>query len=271
MRLLTIAAAALAALLLTIALANAQEPTETQTATHLEPGINLVGWTGEPISTSQLFDEIPQLESIWAWDAELDDWIVAGRDAPEGLGWLWRVGPGMGLRLVLGGEGPFLWERSTEPTRGLVELRTGWNLVAWSGADGAPIEQVAKGIGWSLRELRHWSAANQHWTTWTSPERSTQLIATSATDQAATDEEAEPVTVRRGEALWVNTARSVNWLQPTDILPRLVFPGGASDELQARVREDLEAVLAFYGQQYGIQADPTDLTVYVAKDVEALI
>ncbi len=270
MRLLTLAAAMLAALLLTIALANAQEPPEPQTATRLEPGINLVGWVGEPTSTSQLFDEIPQLESIWAWDAELDDWIVAGRDAPEWVGGLGRVRAGTGLRLVLGGEESFLWQRSTEPTSGLVELRTGWNLVAWSGADGAPIEQVAKGIGWSLRELRRWNAANQHWTTWISPERSTQLIATSAADRGATDEETEPVTVRRGEALWVNTARSVNWLQPTDILPRLVFPGGASDELQARVREDLEAVLAFFGQQYGIQADP-GFTVYVAKDVDALI
>ena len=270
MRLLILAAASLAALLLTIALANAQGPPESQTATRLEPGLNLVGWVGETTSASQLFREIPQLESIWAWDAELDGWVVAGRNSPEWLGGLGRVTAGMGLRLVLGGEEPFLWQRSTEPTRGLVELRTGWNLVAWSGADGAPLEQVAKGIGWSLRELRRWDAASQQWTTWTSPERSARLIATSATDQGATDEEAEPATVRRGEALWVNTARSVNWLQPTDILPRLVFPGGASDELQTRVREDLESVLAFYGQQYGIQADP-NFTVYVAKDVEALI
>ena len=270
MHLLTLAAAALAALLLTVALASAQEPPESQTATHLEPGLNLVGWVGESASVSQLFREIPQLESIWAWDAELDDWIVAGRGAPEWLGGLGWVTAGMGLRLVLGGEESFLWERSTQPTRGLVKLRTGWNLVAWSGADGAPIEQVAKGIGWSLRELRRWNAANQQWTTWTSPERSAQLIATSATDQTATGEEAEHTTVRRGEALWVNAARSVNWLQPTDILPRLVFPGGASDELQARVREDLESVLTFYGQQYGIQAD-LDFTIYVAKDVDALI
>ena len=257
-------------LTLTIALVSAQEPPESQTATRLEPGLNLIGWVGEPASVSQLFNEIPQLEAVWAWDAELDDWIVAGRATPEWLGGLGRVTAGMGLRLVLGGEEPFLWQRSTEPTRGLVELRTGWNLVAWSGADRAPIEQVAKGIGWSLRELRRWNAANQQWEIWTSPERSTQLIATKATDQATTDEEAEPVTVRRGEALWINTARSVNWLQPTDILPRLVFPGGASDALQARVREDLESVLAFYGQQYGIQADP-NFTIYVAKDVDALI
>ena len=77
-------------------------------------------------------------------------------------------------------------------------------------------------------------------------------------------------TIRRGEALWINVARAVNWLQPTDILPRLIFPGGASGELQTRVRQDLEATLAFFRTQYGIQADP-DFTVYIPKDVEALI
>ena len=77
-------------------------------------------------------------------------------------------------------------------------------------------------------------------------------------------------TIRRGEALWINVARAVNWLQPTDILPRLVFPGGASGELQTRVRQDLESTLAFFRTQYGIQAEP-DFTVYVPENVDALI
>ena len=266
---LTIAAALIIALalLLTWSTANAQEPPET--GTRLEPGLNLVGWVAEPTPVSQLFREIPQLESIWAWDAELRDWIVAGRGAPEWLGGLGRVWAGMGLRLVLGGEEPFVWRRSTEPTRGLVKLRTGWNLVAWSGADQTPIDAALKGIGWSLRTVRRWDAATQQWTTWTSPERTAQLIAAGSADQEA-DDNSEMPAIRRGEALWIEVARAVNWLQPTDILPRLVFPGGASDELQARVREDLEAVLSFYRTQYGIQVAP-DFAVYVTKDVDALI
>ena len=252
---------------LAIDLARAQSPT-AETGTTLRPGVNLVGWTAEPTPVSQLFREIPQLESIWAWDAELRDWIVAGRGAPEWLGGLGRVWPGMGLRLVLGGDQPYLWQRSTEPTRGLVKLRTGWNLVAWSGADQTPINDAVKGIGWSLRTVRRWNPATQQWTSWTSPERTAQLIAAGSADQGADD---SPMPgIRRGEALWIEVARAVNWLQPTGILPRLVFPGGASQQLQARVREDLESVLAFYRTQYGIQADP-DFTVYVAKDVDALI
>ena len=263
-------ATALAALLLSAGLAGAQDPPETATVTRLEPGLNLVGWVGETTPVSQLFREIPRLEAIWAWDAELRDWIVAAPGAPEWLGGLGRVTAGMGLRMQLGGDQPYLWRRSTEPTRGLVKLRTGWNLVAWSGADGAAIGDVVKGIGWSLRTVRRWDAANQQWVTWTSPERSAQVLANTGADQGRGDEEAEAVSIRRGEAFWIEVARAVNWLQPTEILPRLVFPGGASTALQARVREDLQAVLSFYRDQYGIQADP-DFTVYVAKDVDALI
>ena len=251
---------------LALNLARAQDPT-TETGTTLHPGLNLVGWTAEPTPTAQLFDEIPQLEAVWAWDAELDDWITAARGAPEWLGGLGRLTPGMGLRMQLSGDQPFNWQRSTEPTRGLVELRAGWNLVAWSGADETPIDDALKGIGWSLRNVHRWNPITQQWSAWTSPERTAQLIVADNTDQEA---DSEIPTIRRGEALWINVARAVNWLQPTDILPRLVFPGGASDKLQARAREDLEAVLNFYRTQYGIQAD-LDFTIYAAKDVDALL
>ena len=269
---------ALAALLLPTTFANAQDPPET--ATTLHPGLNLVGWTAEPTPVAQLFREIPQLKAVWAWDAELDDWIVAARGAPEWLGGLGRLTPGMGLRMQLSGDQPFAWQRSTQPTRGLVKLRTGWNLVAWSGADQTPIDDALKGIGWSLRNVHRWNPITQQWSTWTSPERTAQLIAADNTDQSATDnqteavangdDEAETPTIRRGEALWINVARAVNWLQPTDILPRLIFPGGASDKVQTVVREDLEAVLAFFRTQYGIQADP-DFTIYIPKDADAHI
>ena len=255
--------AVLAALLLCAGLAAAQEPDEAEGGTRLEPGVNLVGWVGEATYVSQLFREIPRLEAIWAWDAELRDWVVAALGAPEWLGGLGRVTAGMGLRMQLGGDQPYLWQRSTEPTRGLVKLRTGWNLVAWSGAGGAAIGDVVKGIGWSLRTVRRWDAANQQWGTWTSPERSAQVIANTGADT-------EIPGIRRGEALWIEVARAVNWLQPTDILPRLVFPGGASQQLQARVREDLRATLSFFRDQYGIQAE-ADFTIYAAKDADALI
>ena len=261
-----LAVLALIGLALALDPARAQDPPETTT---LHPGVNLVVWTAELTPAVLLFHQIPQLEAIWAWDAVLGNWKVAARDAPELLGGLGLLTPGMGLRMQLGGDEPFVWQRSTEPTRGLVKLRAGWNLVAWSGADQTPIDDALKGIGWSLRNVHRWNPVTQQWNTWISPERTAQLIAADNTDQETNDDTEMP-TIRRGEALWINVARAVNWLQPTDILPRLVFPGGASQHLQTRVHEDLEAVLAFYRDQYGIQADP-DFTIYIAGDVDALL
>ena len=244
-----------AAMWLSIGPARAEEPSGGDGAgTALHPGVNLVGWVGEATSVSQIFREIPQLESVWAWDSQLDKWLVAGRDTPPGLGSLRLLTAGMGLRLHIGGEQPVVWRRSIEPTRGLVRLWTGWNLVAWSGPDGAPLEQVAKGIGWSLRSVQRWDAANQQWMAWTSPERSAQLIAASGSDPKAG--------MQRGEALWVEVARAVNWPQPTGVMPRIEFQDGVSEEVRTRVRQDLQAALSYFGEQYGIQADPS-LHVFV--------
>jgi len=286
-----IVAAFAAFLLLTIALASAQEPPRlhfsdpgpgepvifegpagaSQMATMvLEPGSNFIGWVGEAIPVSRLFDEIPRLNAVWAWDARVDKWIAARRGVPDRLSRLGWVTSGMGLQLQISGSEPFVWWRSAAPARGLVRLRAGWNLVAWSGLDGMAIEDVAKGIGWSLREIWLWDSLNQQWKMWLSPPRSAQIAGPYSDGGQFGAAPPRSSSVWRGEALWINVSRAVNWLQPTGILPRLVFPGGASERLQQEVRGDLEAALAFFADRYGIQADP-DFTVYVAKDVEALI
>ncbi len=282
--------AILVALLFTGALATAQVPAERldfgcpmptssaeplragETETWLNPGLNLVGWVGDTVPVSKIFTEIAVVDTIWAWDSRLGEWVGAFRDMPPRLtGHLTHVAPGMGLQMQICGGLSVSWRRSAEPVSGVVRLRTGWNLVAWSGPSGTPIEDAVKGIGWSLRSVRRWDSAQQRWFTWTSPERSAQIIPADASDR---DPSAGAAVLRRGvqrgEALWINVSRAVNWLQPTGVLPRLVFAGGASPDLQARVRADLQDTLSFFRDQYGIQADP-DFTIYVAKDVDALL
>ena len=238
-------------------LANAQGPGDSQaeTSTRLVPGVNFVGWVGETTPVSQLFREIPSLEAVWAWDSELRVWIVAGRDAPESLGGLERVRPGMGLRLQLGGEDGFVWRRSTAPTRGLVPLRAGWNLVAWSGPDHAPMQQLADGIGWSLVSIRRWSAADQRYTAWR---------------RAAGGGGPATLGVRRGEALWVEVSRSVNWLQPAGIVPRLVFPGGAEADVRRAAESLVVSLLAYFRDAFGIEADGSSYEIWMPSSGEAL-
>ena len=49
-------------------------PDETAEAgtitTVLQPGWNMVGWIGPETATSELFEEIPTLQRVSAWDAE---------------------------------------------------------------------------------------------------------------------------------------------------------------------------------------------------------
>ena len=280
-----IVGAVLAVLLCTGALATAQVPAERldfgcptpsssaeapragEMDTWLNPGLNLVGWIGDTVPVSKIFAEIAVVDTVWAWDSELREWVGALRDAPGQASHLMHVAPGMGLQVQICGGLSVPWRRSVEPAGGLVRLRTGWNLVAWSGPSGTPVEDAVKGIGWSLRSVRRWDSAQQRWFTWTSPERSAQLITADGSDRGVP---AGAASLRRGEALWINVSRAVNWLQPTGVLPRLVFAGGASPELQARVRADLQDTLGFFHDQYGIQANP-NFTIYVAKDAEALL
>ena len=144
-------------------------------------------------------------------------WQVAARDVPSSLWTLYRLVPGTGLRLLIRGDSPVRWERSLTPARGKVELQPGDNFVAWAGRDGWDVNQLAKGIGRQLREIHR------------------RNTGTGGLDRIwPVAEGAEAATVARGEALWVKMPRSIVWLQPTDVMPRLVFPRRSAGERTSR-------------------------------------
>ena len=250
--------AALAALLIPLA-ASAQEPRvmafeqpASGTIT-LQPGVNEVGWLAESADPQDLFDEIPQLETIWTWHTLDQRWQAAARDVPSNLWTLYRLVPGMGLRLQIASNEPINWQRSLVPASGKVELQPGNNFVAWAGRDGWDINQLAKGIGRQLQEIySHNPDTGEHDAIW------------------PVAEGAEPTTVTRGAALWIKMPRSIVWLQPTDILPRLVFPGGAPANVQAAATRDLRNTLDYFATEYGIQADFAEFSMYIPADADAL-
>ena len=219
----------------------------------LQPGANEVGWIAEAADPQVLFDEIAELESIWAWHALERRWQAAARNVPSSLWTLYRLRPGMGLHFQIAGDVPVQWERSLVPARGKVELQPGDNFVAWAGRDGWGVDQLAKGIGRQLREIRR---------------RSTGTGELEAIWPVA--EGAGAATVARGEALWVKMPRSIVWLQPTDVMPRLVFPGGAPENVRTAVRRDLRNTLDYFAAEYGIQADFAGFSIYLPADGESL-
>ena len=246
------------------------QPTDTM-VTVLRPGDNLVGWIEPEASVANLFNAVAEVETVWAWDALERQWLVASRDVPVELHTLQTLKPGMGLLVQVGGNESVEWTRSAYPVRGLVELQAGYNLVAWSGPDGAPIEQFSKGIGWSLRSVRRWDAAAQQWSTWTSPERSAQLIAVGGSKPDASDGKSELLDTRRGDAFWVEVSRSVNWLQPTGILPTIEFPGSAPADVRAKAQELVSNVISFYSEHFGFEADASSYSIWFPSDVDALV
>ena len=102
--------------------------------TILLPGFNLAGWIEPQAGVAELFEALPELKAVYAWDAT--EQRYRSSSAP-GAGDLTTLTPGMGLWLDIAGDEPVPWTRSAapDPGTGLVTLREGWNLVAWYGGE----------------------------------------------------------------------------------------------------------------------------------------
>ena len=81
-------------------------------ATELQPGWNLVGWTGDETDVDVVFLEVPQALVVYVWDAKEQRFLWAHRD---GLGDLESLSLGRGLWLFLDGDEAFLWRRTHAP------------------------------------------------------------------------------------------------------------------------------------------------------------
>ena len=215
----------------------------------LQPGANWIGWLGEARSVRDLFDSVPELEAVWAWDASWQTWASAHRSGPVPESPLEMVRPGMGIFLRIGGAHPVRWPFAHQtPVTGLVELHEGHNLVAWSGPDNSPISKVTLGIGRSLNKLQVWDPTLQRFRPHTP---SNPLI-------------------DRGGVLWVIVDHDVNWLQPTRVWPRVVFAGTVPWYILPRIYRGLNDAVKFFEEEWGIQADHSTTTVYVATDPDSL-
>ena len=244
-RLLLAIIVSLAALLAAgLAVVSADESIETNEPVDpavviLRPGENLVGWLGEPLPVAQLKRRIPAIESVSAWEP-----LTAEFYEPTSLS------AGQGYIVKLAGTESVQWRRPMTPVKGKITLHRGRNLVTWLGPDDWTIDRVVLGIGRALVRAQ-WS---------------------DATYAPASSVSIEPLpTVRRGEALWIEVSRDVQWLQPAGIMPTIKFAGAVSAEVQAEVRRDSVDVMNHFADRFSLQPDGSILTVYVAADVESLV
>jgi len=194
------------------------ESGETVT-TELQPGLNLAGWTESEAPVSAVFEAIPGLTYVYAWDADDQGFRWAAQTDSGVVGDLERLTPGMGLWLDLGGQEALTWRRPLIPQTGLASLREGWNLIVWAGDDGVPTSHALRHLG------------------------SLVTATLDADDQ-------EPTRLGRGGTFWLRASAPKQWWQ-LDEPPRIEFIGDLLDAQTERLRASVEDVVAYYANRFG--------------------
>ena len=72
--------------------------------TILQPGDNFVGWIAADAPAQALFDAVPEIEVVHAWDPLVRRWLLASPHVPAELHTLTQLTPGMGLRVRITGD-----------------------------------------------------------------------------------------------------------------------------------------------------------------------
>ncbi len=224
----------------------ANDPEATSTTT-LEPGDNFIGWVSEPIAVDQVFAAIPEAALIYTWDADRRGW----RSAIRGVGGsLETLEPGMAAMIRISGTRSALWERPLTPAKGMVTLYRGVNWVTWVGRDDWPLDQVARGIGQSLVSVRVGDV------TYPAPLDSSV---------------GELPALRRGDALQVTVSRDLRWLQPTGMMPTVVWAGDVPQSLQDKITADIRYIIELFAEQFGVESDFSETTILLYQNIEDTI
>ena len=214
-------------------------------STLLEPGMNLVGWTGDEVAVASIFEEIPALLAVYAWDAQAQRYLVAVGDTDpvaatlDVRGDLEQLRPGMGLWLVLGGEEPVSWSREVSRQSLVVTLQDGWNLVAWGGVAGEAVAS-AKGLGETFVSASGWDADARAYEVCKRDEPCRALIL---------------LELDTGDALWVETSLPAGqttrrWWHRGPA--RFEFGSDIESSEQHELRTDVDEAAALFLRRYGI-------------------
>ncbi len=233
----------------THATASAQAPPSGTITTQLQPGWNLIGWLGPDTTAAELFDAIPVLNFIVAWDggAQRYRWVWRASLGLQALPWIQQ---GRGLALHIGGEAAVEWTRPAAEGVVLLPLRAGNNLVTWGGPDGTPIEEALDWLGDAVVGASRWNADT----------RASERYRPGAAPAANTLR-----TLNHGDALWVRLSEDAIWWQSGTAGTEFVFEVPLHPETESALRGEVASVLAFFYENYGLE--PVELLVTTVRDL----
>ena len=213
--------------------AASSEPDAADTiTTALYPGWNLVGWVGPGTPTSELFDAIPALRQVSAWDAEAQAYQHAVR---RRYGDLATLTPGTGLWLRLDGSSTVEWTRAVSDDGVLLSLHAGRNLVGWAGGDGTPVEDAVARLGDTVQRVWAWDSATQQFRSYSPGRVGSRNTLTE---------------LSRGDAVWVEVTKPGGWWQRGAANPPFTFLGDVPEQAQAGILAEFDAVQAFFAVRF---------------------
>ena len=218
-------------------------------ATVLQPGWNMVGWMGVDVPASDLFDQIPALAGVSAWDTEAGRYQRRTRTS-VGLHGLRELTPGQGLWLYVGGAATVGWPRPSSEDSVLHELHAGRNLVGWAGRDGTPIEDAVVRFGDTFVRASLWDASTKRYLHYRPGRESTNPLRE----------------LNHGDALWVELTEGARWWQSGAAPPPVTFLGEFTEERRTEIGESVDGIRAVFAERWGVQAAPA---LYVG-DLESI-
>ena len=225
--------------------ASAQAPATDTVTRPLQPGWNLVGWMGPDATAADLFDKIRALLVVAAWDDEAGryQWARRGGAVPPELARLTR---GQALFLWVGGTRAVQWRRPASVEGMLLTLPSGYSLVGWAGLDGTPIAEAVGRFGDALIGASRWNAETQSYERY----------------EPGAEEPAEGMAVlNHGDALWVELSEERRWWQSGTRRTEFEFVASVTQEHESKLRSEMERVVTFFAERYGIE--PPDSVVRV--------
>ena len=230
--------------------ASASEHEAGTLTTQLQPGWNMAGWLGPDAPVSELFEAVPALERVYAWDSAHERYQRALPNTTP-LHGLRRLKTGMGLWLRVGGDSAVEWTRPVSEDHVLLSLPAGRHLVGWTGRDGEAFADSAGRFGDALIEASRWNAETQQYDRYRSD----------AEDSANTLLE-----LNRGDAMWLDLADDRRWWQSGLAGTTFEFRGELSEEQQASLQEDIAGVVTFFAERYAIE--PPEFSVLYDPNLE---
>ncbi len=234
--------------------ASAQAPATDTVTTELRPGWNLIGWMGpDTTPAADLFDKIPGLQVVAAWDEDAGRyaWARRGGSVPPELAQLTR---GQALFLWVSGTEVVEWSRPASAAGILLSLPSGYSLVGWAGLDGTPIEEAVGRFGDALVGASRWNAETQSYERY----------------EPGVEEPAEGMPVlQHGDALWVELSAERRWWQSGTERTRFVFEGAVTPSHESELREEMEHAVAFFAERYGIEPPNFFVLVDPGLDIHA--